>query len=99
MKLKWRRTLGTFKLNLKSQVVWHEGWYSKKETRMSSPNLPADRSQSPTINGTEPTSFDLQYKPAEDVHPLELIGNAYLALHHHMAPADGGFDLGGEDDD
>ena len=37
--------------------------------------------------------FDLNYEPARDVNPLELIGNASLALHHHMAPADGAFDI------
>lgn len=44
------------------------------------------------------TRFDLDYTPAEDVNPLELLGNAYLALHHHMAPAGGGFDLEQDDD-
>lgn len=36
---------------------------------------------------------ELHYVPVSDVNPLKLIGNAHLALHHHMAPADGGFDL------
>lgn len=37
--------------------------------------------------------FDLAYEPVADVNPLELLGNCYLSMHHHMAPTDGGFDL------
>ncbi|WP_295590606.1 hypothetical protein [uncultured Lamprocystis sp.] len=62
---------------------------------MTSGSLHVDNS---TTAEATPAPFELEYRPAEDVHPLELIGNAFLALHHHMAPADGGFDLGGEDD-
>lgn len=40
---------------------------------------------------------ELSYNPADDVDPLELIGNAHLALHHHMAPADGSFDIDGDE--
>lgn len=80
-------------------MVWREGWYTNKENLMSSQDLPADGSKGSTPPSGESTSFDLSYKPADDVHPLDLIGNAYLALHHHMAPVDGGFDLGAEEDD
>jgi hypothetical protein len=65
---------------------------------MSSQNLP-DRSEGSTAGTTESRPFELKYKAVDDVHPLDLIGNAYLALHHHMAPADGGFDLGADEDD
>ena len=54
----------------------------------------------PTTSAANPDSatagFDLRIETAKDVSPLELIGNASLALHHHMAPADGGFELDGE---
>jgi hypothetical protein len=43
------------------------------------------------------TPFDFEYTPSADVDPLALLGNAYLSLHHHMAPADGGFDLGADE--
>lgn len=38
------------------------------------------------------------FEPDQRIHPLELVGNASLALHHHMAPAEGAFDLGADDD-
>lgn len=41
----------------------------------------------------ENKTLKFEYEPARDVNPLELVGNASLALHHHMAPADGAFDL------
>lgn len=47
-----------------------------------------------TTNNVE---LDYTFKPAEDVEPLELVGNASLALHHHMAPADGVLDLDSDD--
>lgn len=53
---------------------------------------------SPAAN-TQAEQCELHYEPAADVDPLELIGNAHLALHHHMAPADGGFDLETDEDD
>jgi hypothetical protein len=43
------------------------------------------------------TPFDFEYTPSTDVDPLALLGNAYLSLHHHMAPADGAFDLGADE--
>ena len=66
---------------------------------MSTPKHPSDRIEDSKVVSGESGPFDLKYEPVDDVDPLELIGNAHLALHHHMAPADGGFDLGGEDDD
>ena len=62
----------------------------------TSKSPPESRQEVCTASGQN--CFDLAYAPAEDVNPLELLGNAYLALHHHMAPADGGFDLGQADE-
>lgn len=28
-----------------------------------------------------------EFREVDDLDPLELVGNAHLALHHHMAPA------------
>ena len=44
------------------------------------------------------TDFDLKYERDRDVDPLTLVTNAGLALHHHMAPADGSFDFEAEDE-
>lgn len=59
---------------------------------MDTPNKSRELQQEPSAV-TAKNRFDLAYQPVEDVNPLELLGNAYLAMHHHMAPADGGFDL------
>ena len=32
-------------------------------------------------------SESYEFREVEDLDPLELVGNAHLALHHHMAPA------------
>lgn len=40
-----------------------------------------------------PQDFDLEYERDSNVDPLTLAANAGLALHHHMAPADGSFDF------
>ena len=57
-------------------------------------NMNTHITTAPSEKPTRP--FDLRIETAEDVNPLELIGNASLALHHHMAPADGAFDLDSE---
>ncbi|MCX7590089.1 MAG: hypothetical protein N2255_00520 [Kiritimatiellae bacterium] len=59
---------------------------------MDTPNKSRELQQEPNEVSAK-NGFDLAYQPDEDVNPLELLGNAYLALHHHMAPTDGGFDL------
>lgn len=38
------------------------------------------------------------FEPSEEIDPLELVGNASLALHHHMAPAEGAFELEADDE-
>ena len=43
-------------------------------------------------------AFEPVFEPSDDVDPLELVGNASLALHHHMAPAEGAFELEADDD-
>ena len=35
----------------------------------------------------ETKKFEFHYHPVDDIKPLDLIDNATLALHHHMAPA------------
>jgi hypothetical protein len=50
-----------------------------------------------TANSSE--ELDFKYDQAEEVDPLELIGNACLSLHHHMSPPDAGFDLEAEEED
>lgn len=42
------------------------------------------------INKPQETPTDLEsyeFREVDDLDPLELVGNAHLALHHHMAPA------------
>lgn len=37
--------------------------------------------------GIPPESEPYEFREVDDLDPLELVGNAHLALHHHMAPA------------
>jgi hypothetical protein len=60
---------------------------------MNSPKFFSSLRQEANEVADSQNCFDFAYEPVADVDPLELLGNAYLALHHHMAPADGGFDL------
>ena len=42
------------------------------------------------INKLQEIPTDLEsyeFREVDDLDPLELVGNAHLALHHHMAPA------------
>lgn len=42
------------------------------------------------INRLQEIPTDLEsyeFREVDDLDPLELVGNAHLALHHHMAPA------------
>ena len=57
----------------------------------------ADKDPKP-VDETLLQDFDLKYERDRDVDPLTLVANAGLALHHHMAPADGSFDFELEDE-
>lgn len=35
---------------------------------------------------------DVRFDFVDEVDPMDLVGNAYLELHHHMAPAGGWVD-------
>lgn len=37
--------------------------------------------------GVQSDSEPYEFREVDDLDPLELVGNAHLALHHHMAPA------------
>lgn len=37
--------------------------------------------------GIPTDSESYEFREVDDLDPLELVGNAHLALHHHMAPA------------
>ena len=47
------------------------------------------------VESTTPVSICALKPPGTSIRS-NWIGNASLALHHHMAPADGGFELDGE---
>ena len=40
-----------------------------------------------TPQGSQTDTESYEFREVEDLDPLELVGNAHLALHHHMAPA------------
>ena len=65
-------------------------------------DLPSD-AEFPRLQDEQPPQgrdkrSELLYQRDLSIDPLKLIGNASLALHHHMAPADGSFDFGDEPD-